>query len=342
MPATRSSHRLCAGHGRGRGAWGRPHVPSRSRASRRRSRRGCGARDGARRKRASSASGSCPTTKRQVDACDRIVEKLGADIDDVLVLGIGGSSLGARAAVHALSHPLASVGLAPGRRMHFPDNSDPWLFKALLEKLDPKRTLVLVISKSGGTVETAAQMLCTFSTGSRSALGEGALKRHVVAITDPKKGSLRAFATRARARDAGDSRATSAAASACSRRPDCCHCASLGIDARAMLARRRSHGRALRERRAAARIPRACLAAAAHVQHMRLFDHRHPRADAVQRRTAPHRRVVRSAVGREPRQAHRPQRARGRDRPDAAAGGRRHRPARAGAALHRGSHATSW
>jgi glucose-6-phosphate isomerase len=135
-----------------------------------------------------------PDDESQVDACDRVIEKLGKDVDDVLVLGIGGSSLGGRAVITALSHPLASIGMAPGRRIHFPDNSDPWLFKALLEKLDPGRTLVLVVSKSGGTVETAAQMVITFDW-LRQKLGKDALPKHVVAITDPSKGSLRALSS---------------------------------------------------------------------------------------------------------------------------------------------------
>ncbi len=134
-----------------------------------------------------------PDDTAQVSACDRLIEKLGEGMDDVLVLGIGGSSLGARAVVHALSSPLATSGLGTGRRIHFPDNSDPWLFDALLQTLDPSKTLALVISKSGGTVETAAQMLCV-NQWFEQKLGPAVLPRHLVAITDPDKGSLRAFA----------------------------------------------------------------------------------------------------------------------------------------------------
>src|SRR5690606_2220739 len=63
----------------------------------------------------------------------------------------------------------------------------------LLDKLDPERTLALVVSKSGGTVETAAQMLCVEQWLTQK-LGRPSLARHVVAITDPDKGSLRAHA----------------------------------------------------------------------------------------------------------------------------------------------------
>ncbi len=135
-----------------------------------------------------------PDDLAPAEASRRLSDKLGTDIDDVLILGIGGSSLGARAALQALSHPLSNTPLGQGRRIHLPDNSDPWLFKALLEKLDPARTLVVVVSKSGGTVETAAQMLCA-EQWLTDRLGKQALARHMVAITDPKSGTLRAHAT---------------------------------------------------------------------------------------------------------------------------------------------------
>ena len=135
-----------------------------------------------------------PDDESPVDAADKVVAELAGDIDDVLVLGIGGSSLGARAVLTALSHPLANTPFATGRRIHLPDNSDPWMFKALLERLDAKKTLVLVVSKSGGTVETAAQMTIAFAW-LKQKLGPDSLKKHVIAVTDPEKGSLRALAT---------------------------------------------------------------------------------------------------------------------------------------------------
>lgn len=222
-----------------------------------------------------------PQDAASVDACTRLVDKLGTGIDDVLVLGIGGSSLGARAAVHALSSPLASVGLAPGRRLHFPDNSDPWLFKALLDRLDPARTLALVVSKSGGTVETAAQMLCVEQWFTQK-LGKQSLARHMVAITDPEKGTLRAHA-----RELGLE--TLPIPSNVGGRFSVLTAAGLlpvvlaGLDARGLL----RGAQAMASRCEAAELLQnpAGLLAALHVQHMRLFDHRihvlMPYADAL-------------------------------------------------------------
>ena len=106
----------------------------------------------------------------------------------MLVLGIGGSSLGGRALVEGLG---PAVPDPQARRIHYPDNSDPWRLDGLLRSLEPNETLVLVISKSGGTVETAAQLLVV-----REWLrdGDAPMQDHLVAITDPHKGLLRQLA----------------------------------------------------------------------------------------------------------------------------------------------------
>lgn len=120
--------------------------------------------------------------------CDQLPQA----IDSVVVLGIGGSSLGGRALVHALQGPQE---LAPraGRRIFFPDNSDPQLLSELMGQLEPAQTLLIVISKSGGTVETAASLLIT-KKWLQDTLGE-AWTKHVVIITDPSKGPLRELAS---------------------------------------------------------------------------------------------------------------------------------------------------
>jgi glucose-6-phosphate isomerase len=76
-------------------------------------------------------------------------------------------------------------------RVHVPDNVDPLLVGNLLETLDPARTCVNVIAKSGSTAETLANFLVV------RAFLEGALGHawtdHVVFTTDPQKGALRAL-----------------------------------------------------------------------------------------------------------------------------------------------------
>ncbi|MEM9191140.1 MAG: glucose-6-phosphate isomerase [Myxococcota bacterium] len=136
-----------------------------------------------------------PKERSALEACRALEAKLPSAVTDVLILGIGGSSLGARAVLHALGGPpgLASAGAGSLKRnIHLPDNSDPWLFGRLLDHLKPEHTLVVAISKSGGTVETVAQLVIA-RKWLTDALGTDA-KAHQVFITDPEKGALRPLA----------------------------------------------------------------------------------------------------------------------------------------------------
>ena len=105
---------------------------------------------------------------------------------EVVVLGIGGSALGARALYQALAPA------DPPARLHFVDHTDPGPIARLMAGLDPERTLVLAVSKSGGTAETLAALL-VFHRWLEDALGEG-WREHLAAVTDPERGPLRAYA----------------------------------------------------------------------------------------------------------------------------------------------------
>jgi glucose-6-phosphate isomerase len=123
-----------------------------------------------------------------VDVADRArTLALEADpaVTDVVVLGIGGSSLGAMTVAKALAR-------ADGRTLHFVDNVDPDTIAPLLSDLEPRRTLVNVISKSGTTAETMAAFLL-FADWLERALGEDAAG-HVIVTTDPATGVLRPLA----------------------------------------------------------------------------------------------------------------------------------------------------
>ncbi len=114
----------------------------------------------------------------------------------VLLLGIGGSALGARALLTAL-RPAAWNEWGDDKRDGLPtltvlENVDPLTTLATLDRLDPRETLVNVISKSGGTAETLAQYLVV-RHWLEQAVGVDAHK-HLVFTTDPEKGPLRAIA----------------------------------------------------------------------------------------------------------------------------------------------------
>lgn len=134
---------------------------------------------------------------RTVESITRFAEGVGQANDHVLVLGIGGSSLGARALVGALRAP-AWNELSDEDREYFPritvlENVDPTSIAAALRRIDPRRVLVNVVSKSGGTAETLAQYLVV-RQWLDTALGPEAAARHLVFTTDPERGPLRALA----------------------------------------------------------------------------------------------------------------------------------------------------
>lgn len=75
--------------------------------------------------------------------------KIDGEFDQVVILGIGGSALGARCLGEML-------GRANGPGLYIIDNVDPILVATVASQLDPEKTLFLVISKSGETIETNA------------------------------------------------------------------------------------------------------------------------------------------------------------------------------------------
>jgi glucose-6-phosphate isomerase len=136
-------------------------------------------------------------TVRQIKA---FAEGLGQAHDHVLVLGIGGSALGTKALLNALRRPGWNEWDDEGRdffpRLSILENVDPTSVAAALDRIDPRRVLVNVISKSGGTAETMAQYLVV-RRWLEEALGAAA-SRHFVFTTDPDRGALRELAHRDR------------------------------------------------------------------------------------------------------------------------------------------------
>jgi glucose-6-phosphate isomerase len=134
----------------------------------------------------------------EVRAIKTFSEGLGQAHDHVLVLGIGGSALGAKALLTALRRPAWNEWDDEGRdfypRLTVLENIDPTSVAAALQRIDPRRVLVNVISKSGGTAETMAQYLVV-RAWLEQALGPAA-HRHLVFTTDPARGALRELAQR--------------------------------------------------------------------------------------------------------------------------------------------------
>ena len=128
----------------------------------------------------------------------RFAEGVGQAFDHVLVLGIGGSALGMKALLNGLRRPAWNELDDEGReffpRLTVLDNVDPTSVAEALRRMDPRRALVNVISKSGGTAETMAQYLVV-RHWLEEHLGPAA-SRHLVFTTDPGRGALREIANR--------------------------------------------------------------------------------------------------------------------------------------------------
>ena len=126
-----------------------------------------------------------------IDELQACADTLRANCEAIVVAGIGGSYLGARAVIEALS---PAFGGKKGAEILFAGNniSEDYLFE-LTEYLKDKKFGVINISKSGTTTETALtfrllKKQCEAQRGKEEA------KKVIVAITDAKKGAARTCA----------------------------------------------------------------------------------------------------------------------------------------------------
>ena len=124
------------------------------------------------------------------------INEVAADVrekaESFVVLGIGGSALGPIAVQQALNH--ARYNELPrekrnGPKLYVEDNIDPERMQALLDVIDPETTVFNVITKSGSTSETMAQLLIV-TRMLVDLYGEEKLKDRLIATTDKEKGNL--------------------------------------------------------------------------------------------------------------------------------------------------------
>ncbi len=116
-------------------------------------------------------------------------------VDLVVVIGIGGSYLGARCAIEALSHNFAKQlsGAKSAPEVVFAGNnlSEEYLAE-LMDLVAERNTATIVISKSGTTTEPAVafRIIKEYIEKTYADASE-----RIVAITDAKKGALKTLAT---------------------------------------------------------------------------------------------------------------------------------------------------
>ncbi|HEX2151703.1 MAG TPA: bifunctional transaldolase/phosoglucose isomerase, partial [Stellaceae bacterium] len=112
----------------------------------------------------------------QLDAFAADVKR--GDFSDALLLGMGGSSLGAEVLAE-------SFGNKPGfPQLQIVDSTDPAQIRRVEQSIDMQRTLFIVSSKSGSTLEPNI-FKQYFYDRARAASGEAVASTHFVAITDP-------------------------------------------------------------------------------------------------------------------------------------------------------------
>lgn len=138
-----------------------------------------------------------PLLPEQVDvkAIEKFAATLRNKIDAVLVLGIGGSALGAYALDMAVRgpHPVQTGVKKGAPRMVVLDNVDPGFVQAALDNLNPKKLAVCVIAKSGNTAETLSTFMVVHEWMVKKA-GRRIARQRTIAVTDQHKGDLLAIA----------------------------------------------------------------------------------------------------------------------------------------------------
>ncbi|HFC05467.1 MAG TPA: glucose-6-phosphate isomerase, partial [Rhizobiales bacterium] len=123
-----------------------------------------------------------------LEQCQKAADILTNGATDVVLLGTGGSSLGAQALAQLAGYKVS--GIIPFRRIknrtlrvHFLDNLDACMLEQALRDQDLKTTRFLAVSKSGGTAETVMQMIIILE-----ALKENGLDwnnaAHIVVLTE--------------------------------------------------------------------------------------------------------------------------------------------------------------
>jgi len=127
-----------------------------------------------------------PATRADLPVLQAEADRFRRDFDRVIVLGTGGSTLGARA--------LTAIADRDGPNLIFLDNFEPYgLDRALAGDLS--RTGFIAISKSGGTAETVAQFLaCLAATEGR--IQARSLAETFLCITGPDDSPIRRIAWR--------------------------------------------------------------------------------------------------------------------------------------------------
>jgi glucose-6-phosphate isomerase len=130
----------------------------------------------------------------QLDKIEKTAKHLQSVSDITVVIGIGGSYLGARAVIEALSHSFTPLLKTKHHEIIFAgQNLCEDYMSDLLEILDGRNYSILVISKSGTTTEPAVAFRI-LKNHLEKKVGKILAADRIIAITDARKGALRSMA----------------------------------------------------------------------------------------------------------------------------------------------------
>jgi glucose-6-phosphate isomerase len=130
----------------------------------------------------------------QIDRIEKTAKHLRSVSDTTVVIGIGGSYIGARAVIEALSHSFPSLLKSKYHQILYAgQNICEDYMSDLLEVLDNSNYSIIVISKSGTTTEPAIAFRILKDHLERK-VGKAVAADRIIAITDKSKGALRSLA----------------------------------------------------------------------------------------------------------------------------------------------------
>ena len=130
----------------------------------------------------------------QLDRIEKVAKHLQSVSDLTVVIGIGGSYLGSRAVIEALTHSFNTFRKEKHHEIIFAgQNISEDYMSELIEILDIRSYTIVMISKSGVTTEPAIAFRILRSHLEKK-VGKKEAAGRIVAITDSKKGALRPLA----------------------------------------------------------------------------------------------------------------------------------------------------
>ena len=132
--------------------------------------------------------------KEEFARIKKAAEKIRSNSDVLIVIGIGGSYLGAKAAIDFLRGPFYNFNESP--QIFFAGNNiSPNYLNALLKTVEGKDISVNIISKSGTTTEPAIAFRI-FKEYLENKYGKEEAKNRIFATTDKARGALKSLADR--------------------------------------------------------------------------------------------------------------------------------------------------